>query len=56
MGIFCRHVQKIVRLCRRDAGHDMCAVINGELRVLGAKAAGDALDENLGMGGRKWTC
>jgi hypothetical protein len=34
----------------RDAGDNLCAVINRELRVFRAKAAGDALDENLGVG------
>ena len=33
-----------------DAGDDLRAVINRELRVLRAEAAGDALDENFGVG------
>ena len=34
----------------RDAGDDLSAVVNRELRVFRAKAAGDALDEDLGVG------
>ena len=34
----------------RDAGNNLRAVINRELRVFRAKTAGDALDEDLGVG------
>ena len=37
-------------LARRDAGDDLGAVVEGELRVARAEAAGDALDEKFGCG------
>ena len=43
-------LKELAALARGDPGHDLCAVINGELRMFRAKAAGDALDENLGVG------
>src|ERR1035437_194899 len=47
---FAAVLKELSAFARRDAGDDLRAVINGELRVLRAKAAGDALDENLGVG------
>ena len=43
-------LEELAALAGRDAGDDLRAVINGELRVPRAEAAGDALDENLGVG------
>ena len=43
-------LEKLAALAGRDAGDDLRAVINRELRVFRAEAAGDALDENLGVG------
>jgi len=43
--------KELAAFAGRDAGDDVRAVINRELRVLRAKAAGDALDENLGVRG-----
>jgi hypothetical protein len=34
----------------RDTGNDPGAVVDGKLRVPCAEAAGDALNENLGIG------
>ena len=42
--------KKLAAFAGRDAGDDLRAVINRELRVLRAEAAGDALDENFGVG------
>ena len=33
-----------------DAGDDLGAVVKGKLRVLRAEAAGDALDQDFGVG------
>ena len=43
-------LKNLAALAGRDAGDDLRAVINRELRVFRAKAAGDALDEDLGVG------
>ena len=43
-------LEDLAALAGSDPGHDAGAVINGKLRVPGAKTAGDALDENLGIG------
>ena len=43
-------LEELTALAGRDTGDDLRAVVNRELRVLGAEAAGDALDENLGIG------
>jgi hypothetical protein len=42
--------EELAAFAGRYAGDDGCAVINGELGVFGAKAAGDALDENFRVG------
>ncbi len=47
---FAAVLEKLAAFAGRDAGDDLRAVINRELRVFRAKAAGDALDENLGVG------
>ena len=43
-------LKNLAALAGRDAGDDLRAVINRELRVPRAEAAGDALDEDLGVG------
>ena len=43
-------IEKLPAFAGRDASDDLRAVINRKLRVPRAKAAGDALDENLGVG------
>ena len=43
-------LEKLSAFTGRDTGDDLCAVIHRELRVLRAEAAGDALDEDLGVG------
>jgi hypothetical protein len=43
-------LEALAALAGRDAGDDLRAVIDGELRVPRAEAAGDALDEDLGVG------
>ena len=43
-------LEDLAALAGSDPGHDACAVIKGELSVPRAKAARDALDENLGVG------
>ena len=43
-------LEDLAPLARRDAGDDLRAVIEGKLGVPGAKTAGDALDENFGVG------
>ena len=47
---FAAVLEELPALAGRDAGDDLRAVINRELRVLRAEAAGDALDENFGVG------
>ena len=42
--------EKLSTFARRDAGDNLRAVVNGKLCVARAEAAGDALDENLGVG------
>jgi hypothetical protein len=41
--------EELAAFAGRDAGDDLRAVVKRELRVLRAKAAGDALDENFGL-------
>ena len=43
-------LKDLAALAGGDAGDDLRAVINRELRVPRAEAAGDALDEDLGVG------
>ena len=43
-------LEELAAFAGRDAGDDIGTVINRELRMFGAKAAGDALDEDLGIG------
>jgi hypothetical protein len=43
-------LKKLAAFAGRDAGDDLRAVINRELRVFRAEAASDALDENFGIG------
>ena len=43
-------LKKLPALAGRDAGDNLRAVINRELRVFRAKTAGDALNEDLGVG------
>ena len=42
--------ENLAAFAGRDAGDDLRAVINGKLRVFGAEAAGDALDQDFGVG------
>ena len=42
--------ERLPALARRNAGDNLCAVIEAQLCVPRAKAAGDALDENLCFG------
>ena len=49
-GNFSAVLKELPAFAGRDAGDDLRAVINRELRVPRAEAAGDALDENFGVG------
>ena len=42
--------EDLAAFARGDAGNDLRAVIHRELRVFGAETAGDALDQDLGVG------
>ena len=51
MGTFFAAVlKKLSAFAGRDPGDDLRAVIHRELRVFGAKTAGDALDKDFGVG------
>ena len=43
--------EELASLAGSDPGDDLAAVIEGELCVLGAEAAGDALDQDAGLRG-----
>ena len=47
---FAAVLEKLPAFAGRDTGDDLRAIVNRKLRVFRAKAAGDALNENLGVG------
>src|SRR5206468_3736081 len=48
--LFAGVIEGLPALAGGDAGDDLGAVVDGELGVFGAEAAGDALDEDFGVG------
>ena len=50
IGTLCAVLEELAALAGRDAGDDLGAVVERELGVARAEAAGDALDEDAGVG------